>query len=115
MKGTGRREDGLLPKGMKFDTDKPRMSLVIGGFSRALLEVGKVGTFGAKKYADDNWILVENGEQRYTDAMLRHLLAEKSGELLDRESSLRHAAHTAWCALARLDLQLRKIEADNEK
>lgn len=97
--------------GMKFDGDKPRMDLVLGSFSRALLAVGEVGTFGAKKYADNNWIEVANGEKRYSDAMLRHYFAERQGHFYDEESGLAHAAHTAWCALARLDLQIRTLEA----
>lgn len=96
--------------GMKYDTGKPRCGLVINGFARALLEVSKVGTFGAEEYADDNWIIVENGVYRYTDAMYRHLLAEASGQVNDQKSGLPHAAHAAWNSLARLDLMLRKSE-----
>lgn len=97
------------PLGIKFDSDKNRLGLVLHGFSRALQMVGQVGTFGAKKYAPNNWQFVEDAESRYTDALYRHLLAEASGELQDQESELLHAAHSAWNALARLELQLRKI------
>lgn len=100
--------------GVKLDAGKPRLDLVLGGFARALLAVGQVGTFGADKYTDNGWTEVLNGGQRYTDALLRHLLAERSGHYYDQESSLPHAAHVAWCALARLDLQLRAMESDNE-
>lgn len=99
-------------RGVKHDAGKPRLDLVLGGFARALLAVGDVGTFGAKKYTDNGWTNVDNGEQRYTDALLRHLLAERSGQFRDGESELMHAAHVAWCALARLDLQLRQLEAE---
>ena len=40
--------------------------------------------------------------------MLRHLLAEMRGEDVDPDTGLLHAAHTAWNALARLDLMLRE-------
>ena len=40
-------------KGVKLDNEKPRMDLVLGGFAKALYEVGRVGTFGADKYSDD--------------------------------------------------------------
>jgi len=93
--------------GAKLDEGKNRLGLVLLGFSRALQEVGKVGTFGAGKYTDDGWVNVPDGEARYTDAMLRHLLDEATGEQLDFESGLLHAAHVAWNALARLDLVLR--------
>ena len=93
--------------GAKGDAGKTRAGLVLGGFARALLEVSAVGTFGATKYTPDGWVSVPNGIERYTDAMHRHLLAEATGERLDGDSGLAHAAHAAWCALARLDLMLR--------
>lgn len=101
--------------GLKLDAGKPRLSLVIMDFARALQEVSKVGTFGADKYTAGGWVSVPNGEQRYTDAMLRHLLQEATGETLDQESGLYHAAHTAWNALARLDLMLREIGTQTPK
>ena len=90
--------------GIKHDHGKPRASLVVHGFARALLEVSAVATFGAEKYSP-------NGCERYTDAMYRHLLAEAAGQQCDAESGLAHAAHAAWCALARLELMLRDEEA----
>lgn len=94
--------------GAKTDEGKNRLGLVLLGFSRALQEVGKVGTFGADKYTDDGWVEVPDGERRYTDALLRHLFREAEGEAHDPDSELLHAAHTAWNALARLDFVLRK-------
>ncbi len=95
------------PPGFKDDSEKPRCSLVLGDFSKALLRVSEVGTLGAIKYDDSNWLFVPNATQRYDDAMLRHWLAEKSGKDNDEETGLEHAAHTAWNALARLELILR--------
>lgn len=94
--------------GAKLDLGKPRAALVTLAFSRALLEVAKVGTFGAGKYSDNGWLTVPDGERRYSDALLRHLLHEGAGETFDAETGLRHAAHAAWNALARLELALRK-------
>ena len=68
--------------------------------------VAMVGTYGAAKYTDNGWRSVPAGQERYTDAMLRHLLAEAQGLERDHESELLHAAHTAWNALARLELML---------
>ncbi len=99
------------PPGAKHDGGKTRPSLVLGGFARALEAVAEIGTFGARKYCDHGWVKVPNGVARYTDAMLRHYLAEQRGEDVDEESGLLHAAHLAWNALARLDLMLR---ADQE-
>lgn len=97
--------------GAKLDAGKPRPALVLGGFARALLAVTAVGTFGAAKYTDNGWTSVPNGEERYDDANLRHWLKEKTGEAVDPDSELEHAAHAAWNALARLDLMLRKRES----
>lgn len=89
--------------GIKFDQEKPRCSLVFSGFADALLEVAKVGTFGAGKYTDNGWKEVPEGTERYRSAMYRHML---SHEHLDPESGLPHAAHAAWNALAVLQMEL---------
>jgi hypothetical protein len=94
--------------GAKLDQEKPRADLLLS-FSRALLAVAQVATYGADKYTKDGWEKVPSGWERYTAAMLRHVLAEKQ-ELLDSESSMLHAAHVAWNALARLELFLRDKE-----
>jgi hypothetical protein len=96
--------------GAKLDAGKIRPQLVLGGFSRALEEVVKVGTYGANKYTDNGWIKVENGIERYSDAAMRHWLEEAQGIECDGESRLLHAAHFAWNALARLELMLRDLE-----
>ena len=97
--------------GAKLDQDKPRTALVLGAFSKALLEVSKVGTFGANKYSDNGWKEVPNGIERYTSAMLRHYFAEQS-EFLDPETNLSHAAAVAWNALARLSLILKEQQVE---
>jgi hypothetical protein len=100
--------------GAKLDAGKNRLGLVLFGFARALQEVGRVGTYGANKYTDNGWTEVPDGERRYTDALLRHLLREATGEQCDPDTGLHHAAHAAWNALARLDLALRKAsDADS--
>lgn len=93
--------------GAKLDAGKNRLGLVAFGFARALQEVGKVGTYGATKYSPNGWMEVPDGEARYTDAMLRHLMKEAEGEEIDAESGLVHAAQVAWNSLARLELKLR--------
>ena len=102
--------NGKMPNesGAKLDAGKNRLGLVLCGFARALQEVGAVGTYGANKYTDNGWMEVPDGERRYTDAMLRHLMREATGEECDPDTGLHHAAHAAWNALARLDLALRK-------
>lgn len=96
--------------GAKLDAGKVRPALVLGGFARALLEVSKVGTYGAAKYTENGWQEVPNGIGRYDDAGMRHWLQEHAGQQCDPDTELTHAAHAAWNALARLDLMLREKE-----
>ena len=76
--------------GLKFDTGKLRYSLVPPVATKALAEIL---TFGAEKYAPNNWQLVSNPEERYTDALLRHLEAYRAGEKIDPESGFSHLKH----------------------
>lgn len=94
-------------RGLKYDTHKPRMALVLGDFARAMEQVSALGTVGAIKYEDSNWLAVEDGEQRYLDALLRHLFAHLRGESQDEETGLSHLTAVAWNALAVLELQER--------
>jgi hypothetical protein len=80
-------------------------------FPRALELVAAVSTFGATKYAWKGWESVPEGFERYSDAMVRHLISASKGELTDPDSGLPHAAHTAWNALARLELMLKDRES----
>lgn len=82
-------------------------------FPRAIELVAAVSTFGATKYAWKGWEGVSEGFERYSDAMVRHMLAHAKGEFTDSDSGLPHAAHTAWNALARLELLLREKENDS--
>jgi hypothetical protein len=104
--------DGLATTdpGAKNDQGKLRAGLVLAGFSRALVEVCKVGTEGANKYSPNGWMKVKNGIQRYEDAQQRHALKRWSGEKIDPDFGLHHAAHEAWNALAKLELMLREEE-----
>ncbi len=88
-------------KGMKLDTEKPRYYAVLRGFARALQRIGDIGDHGGKKYAFDNWLLVE--PYRYEDAMMRHLLLHMRGEETDPDSGLPHLDHAAWNILALIE------------
>lgn len=100
--------------GAKMDSGKV-MAGTLSDFSLALLEIAKVSTHGIKKYQRGGWQHVPDGKQRYTDALWRHLLAERH-EQHDNDSGMLHAAHTAWNALARLELMLRwSEETTNER
>ena len=93
-------------EGNKYDTGKNRMGLVLQGFSNALWEVGRVGTFGCTKYGENSWQNLDNAKSRYLDALFRHLFKHLQGEKLDEESGLLHLSHLAWNALALLEFEL---------
>ena len=78
--------------GKKNDEGKNRLDLIEPKFIEA---VGKVLTFGADKYEPNNWQKVDDAEDRYYAAALRHLLAWRHGEKTDPESGLNHLAHVA--------------------
>lgn len=85
---------------IKADKDKNRLELL--PFA-ALEEVGKVLTFGAKKYKDHNWRRCDK-PSRYVGAALRHLFAWSKGEDNDPETGLSHIAHASCCCLFLLGL-----------
>lgn len=102
-----------LPQiGKKYDKGKPRLAEMIQDFRLPLIEVAKVWAFGADKYDKGNWRYVLGGEERYTNALMRHLVAEADTQK-DDESELMHAAHVAWNALARLHFLIEKEKKDN--
>lgn len=98
--------------GAKLDGNKIRPELVFRGFANALKAVAEVATYGANKYSEDGWQHVENGGQRYTDALYRHLLEDHLGTRRDDESQLLHLAHAAWNALAILELHLQELQQE---
>lgn len=53
----------------------------------------KILTYGAQKYGDNNWQNLEQFEDRYYAALMRHLVAWRKGEESDPESGLPHLAH----------------------
>lgn len=77
-------------EGLKKDDGKPDWSLLD---LKTIEGVVKVLSFGAKKYAPDNWKKVPNGKRRYFAAAMRHLTAWQSGEETDSESGLSHLYH----------------------
>ena len=84
------------PTGRKDDSGKARFDLIPFG---PLEDIAKVLTFGAKKYAPNNWQVVQDGKERYEAAMLRHIAAYKQGELNDPETGLPHLAHAGCCLM----------------
>lgn len=80
----------------KHDEGKDRWDLL--PFAE-IQEVVKVLTFGAGKYGAHNWRTVENPQDRYFAAAMRHITAYQLGEAADQESGLNHLAHAICCLL----------------
>lgn len=82
--------------GVKFDGEKPKYDLVPW---EEFEDTVAVLTFGAKKYAPDNWKKVPGARCRYIAAAFRHLVARARGETIDPESGRPHTAHAICCLL----------------
>lgn len=87
------------------DDTKPPVGRVLHDFAEALIEVAKVTAFGETKHEPGSW--KKESVATHSNAMMRHYLAEGPYSFgcvpeKDSESSLLHATHVAWRALARL-------------
>ena len=100
-----------MTEGIKYDSGKLRLAEMMQDFREPLSAVCRVWEFGADKYEKSNWKYVDNAIDRYTNAMLRHLMEEETCAF-DEESHLLHAAHVAWNALARLQFILNNMQTE---
>lgn len=95
--------------GAKLDAGKPPVYRgLLDYFPLALISIAEVSEVGSKKYCWGGWKTVDDGINRYSDAILRHMCKDSSGELKDVDTGLLHKAHAAWGALAVLQLYLEK-------
>lgn len=79
----------LKNTGVRYDADKVRHDLLP---SKAIHELARVLTFGAKKYAPNNWMKGMKWS-RIIGSLKRHLGAIERGEDYDKETGLLHSAH----------------------
>ena len=96
--------------GVKLDAGKaPVAQGFVAYFSRAMEAIAKVSQYGKEKYkvafAEQNWRKVENGQNRYADALQRHWSAHLRGEVLDPESGKPHLDHVGWNVVALIELR----------
>lgn len=95
--------------GAKLDAGKsPVFRGLIDYFPRACIAVAGVSDVGARKYAWKGWETVDDGVNRYSDALGRHMMYESMEGPFDKDTGLLHKAHAAWNALAALELYLRE-------
>lgn len=98
-----------LKAGDRFNEGKIRYDLLE---PYAMEQLAKIFTFGAQKYADNNWLKGLPWLQT-TASLKRHLAAFEKGEDYDKESGLLHMAHVAWNALAIVSYYKHRPEFDN--
>lgn len=98
-----------LTQGLKFDQEKVPLELIS---AEAIMQLGAVLQFGAKKYAPWNW---SRGitYTRVLGAALRHIFAYLSGESKDPETGLSHIAHAMCCCMFVLHYEKYRKEFDN--
>lgn len=96
--------------GVKLDNEKPKLADMLFCFQEVLPELCKIYEFGTNKYGEGNWKKVENGENRFKNALIRHFLSDKK---YDDETGVLETAHVAYNALMILwfELQERAIES----
>lgn len=99
---------------MKFDGKKVPVADFLLDFAPEIMEVAKVWKFGADKYAKSNWKKVENGKERYMNALFRHLLQSEI-EPTDSESGMLHLVHAVFNALATLHFEMEERKTNERK
>jgi hypothetical protein len=95
--------------GVKHDNGKLEWSLLP---IKPIQWLIKVLMYGKAKYGANNWQMLDNFNNRYYDALQRHITAWKDGEECDKESGLPHLAH-AFCNI--LFLTWKNCGAINDK
>jgi len=87
-------------KGQKDRKGKILVNLVLPDF---ILGIAETLTFGANKYAPNTWQNIDEPIETHYGAVLRHLLAWRSGEIKDPESGIHHLKHAASNIMFLLD------------
>ena len=103
----------LKTPGAKADQGKAPLSRgLLGYFPRACLAVACVSEYGSQKYSWKGWEDVPDGQNRYYDALGRHMAYRAIEGEYDNASGCKnlHLAQIAWNALATLELFLREKE-----
>lgn len=89
-----------LKKAIKYDGGKPKMALVP---PRAIESVARVMTFGAMKYAAENYLAGDMTYRQLLSACGRHINTFLQNEDTDAESLQSHLANGACCLLMLLE------------
>jgi hypothetical protein len=103
---------GVIPpktSGTKYDSGKPRMSLVS---PVAIIKLAEVMTDGEKKYSANNWRLGFDWT-RIVDAAQRHINIWNAGGDLDPDSKRSNLAHAMACIMMLLEFEETKSGIDD--
>lgn len=101
---TNMPDDVYEVKGLRYNTDKTRWSLVP---SEVMSAIADHYTRGAKKYADDNWRKGLSYNDTY-DCAMRHIHAWKMDEEIDPETGSRHLIASIWNLIALVYFQMHR-------
>jgi hypothetical protein len=82
--------------GLKYDTGKLKYHLIP---PEAIKAIAEILTYGAEKYHENSWQGLDDFDNRYYDALMRHIEAWRQGENIDSESGKLHLAHAATNAV----------------
>ncbi len=86
--------------GLKDRTNKLMIELVL---PETIFAIAEVLTMGAKKYKPNSWQNIKNPVDTHYASLMRHILAWRQGEIIDRESKLSHMKHVLTNAMFLLD------------
>lgn len=110
---------GSNQPGAKFDANKsPVFRGALQYFPRALKAVADLSKNGAAKYSWKGWREVDDGPNRYGDALARHITDEAIEGVWDLKAmndpthpyNVLHAVAQSWNSLARTELMLEEME-----
>lgn len=104
------RTETAVSCGPEVDSKIAHGSKKSAPFLRALTEVWRVSMFGAQKHGANNWQSARpDGMHYYEDALWRHWIERRLGEVRAEDSGCYHLAHMAWNALMLLEMELRGV------
>jgi len=83
---------GAVVEGKKFDQGKLQWH-TINPLMEQIEQVVKILEDGVKTYGLNNWMNVTPFEERYSNALMRHVTAYMKGEITDPNSCRHHLAH----------------------
>lgn len=96
--------------GQKDYDGKPMIHLIDND---AIIGMAEVLTHGAQKYEPNTWQNIENPIDTHYDALMRHILAWKNGEIDDPESGFSHIKHVLTNAMFLLHHENRYLRGKN--